>query len=66
MLWNQLGAKASFTLLCGYASAHFGDPRHAAALHRICRAHARADTYPGDLLGAWLLNDRRPRYHTEQ
>lgn len=66
VLWNQLGARESFTLLCGYTSAHFGDPRDAAALHRICRAHTQADAYPGDLLGSWLLHDRQPHYHTEQ
>jgi hypothetical protein len=63
MLWNGLAAKESFTLLCGYASAHFGDARDAEALHRICRAHTRAHAADGDLLGTWLLNDRRSRYH---
>jgi len=66
VLWNELGARESFTLLCGYTSAHFGDPRDAVALHRICRAHTRAEAYPGDLLGAWLLNGRQTRFHTEQ
>lgn len=65
VLWNQLGARESFTLLCGYTSAHFGDPRDAAALHKICRAHTRAEAYPGDLMGAWLLDGRQPRYHID-
>ena len=29
-LWNALGRRESFTLFCGYASGHFGDPRTAA------------------------------------
>jgi hypothetical protein len=66
MLWNHLAAEESFTLLCGYSSAHFGDPRDAEALHRICRAHARVESHPGDLLATWLLQGRQSRYHTEQ
>lgn len=66
LAWNRLGAEQSFTLLCGYASAHFGDPRAAAALHRICRAHTRVDADPGDLLATWLVNDRQPQYHIDQ
>jgi hypothetical protein len=45
--------------LCGHASAHFGDARDAEVLHRICRAHTGAHADAGDLLGTWLLNDRR-------
>jgi hypothetical protein len=63
ILWNRLAATESFTLLCGYASAHFGDARDAEALHRICRAHTGVHADAGDLLGTWLLNDRRSRYH---
>jgi hypothetical protein len=66
MLWNHLAAEESFTLLCGYASAHFGDLRDAEALHRICRAHSRVDSHPGDLLATWLLNGRHSHYHVEQ
>jgi hypothetical protein len=64
-LWNQLAARESFTLLCGYASAHFGDARDAEALHRICRAHTGVHADDRDLLGTWLLNDRQSRYHTQ-
>ena len=66
MLWNQLAARESITLLCGYASAHFGDVRDAEALHRICRAHTGVQADEADLLGTWLLNDRQSRYHTQQ
>jgi hypothetical protein len=65
MLWNQLAARESITLLCGYASAHFGDVRDAEALQRICRAHTGAQADEADLLGTWLLNDRQSRYHTQ-
>ena len=66
MLWNNLAAKESFTLLCGYSSAHFGDPRDAEVLHRICRAHTRVESQSGDLLATWLLNGRLSHYHIEQ
>jgi hypothetical protein len=66
ILWNQLAARESLTLLCGYASAHFGDPRDAQALHRICGAHTGVHADASDLLGTWLLNDRQSRYHTEK
>ena len=65
ILWNQLAARESFTLLCGYASAHFGDARDAEALHRICRAHTGVHADAADLLGTWLLNDRQSRFHTQ-
>ena len=62
MLWNSLAATESFTLLCGYAATHFGDARDAEAFHRICHAHTGVHADAGDLLGTWLLNDRRSRY----
>jgi len=65
MLWNQLAERESFTLLCGYASAHFGDARDAESLHRICRAHTAVREDAGDLLGTWLINARQSRYHTQ-
>jgi len=63
ILWNQLAMREAFTLLCDYASAHFGDPRDAEALHRICRAHTDAHADGSDLLGTWLLNHRQSKYH---
>ena len=62
-LWQDLGAEYPFTLLCGYASAHFADPRTAAALHAICRSHTHTAAKPTDLLGSWLLAGRQPRFH---
>src|SRR5262245_36599792 len=52
--WNDLAARESMTLLCGYASAHFaiGDR---AALAAVCAAHARVHTDSPDALGHWLV-----------
>ena len=62
-LWEDLGAECPFTLLCGYTSANFSDPRTAGALQAICRSHTHATVKPTDLLGAWLLSGRQPRFH---
>jgi hypothetical protein len=62
-MWQALSAECSFTLLCGYASAHFADPRTADALAAICRSHTHASVKPTDLLGAWLLSGRQSRFH---
>jgi hypothetical protein len=58
-LLNELGTKYPLRLLCGYASGHFGDPRTADLLREICSAHDHACATPSDLLGSWLLADRR-------
>ena len=62
-LWNDLGAECSFSLFCGYASANFADPHTAGALQAICRSHTHTTVKPTDLLGAWLLAGRQPRFH---
>ena len=62
-LWNELGAECRFALLCGYTSANFADPRTASALQAICRSHTHTSAKPTDLLGAWLLSGRQPRFH---
>ena len=59
VLWNELGARVPFKLLCGYASAVFADERSAAALHAICRTHTKTTVHPADLLGVWLLGGRQ-------
>jgi hypothetical protein len=65
-LWNGLSEQCSFQLLCGYASAHFGDERTAKHLHAICSAHNDAAARATDLLATWLLSNRRSHYHTQQ
>jgi hypothetical protein len=62
-MWQDLSAECSFTLLCGYASENFADPRTAGALEAICRSHTHTAVRPSDLLGAWLLSGRQPRFH---
>lgn len=64
-LWNELRARHPMTMLCGYSSGHFGDARTADMLRAICRAHDHASAKPTDLLGSWLLADRRSRFHTD-
>jgi len=54
-LWNLLGQRESYTLFCGYASGHFGDPKTAKALGAICAAHGAVHRKPDDLLAEFLL-----------
>jgi hypothetical protein len=60
-LWNDLGRRNRFTLFCGYAASHFGDPRTAEALHGICDTHSQVLSSPQDVLGSFLLHARRVR-----
>ncbi len=57
--WNDLGRRYPFTLLCGYAAAHFTDPKTAAALRDICHLHERVESSSEDPLGNWILRQRR-------
>ncbi len=54
-LWNELGERQPFTLLCGYSAAHFADAHAMPALHAICDAHTRVQKNTSDLLGNWLV-----------
>jgi hypothetical protein len=65
-LWNELGGRCSFRLLCGYASVRFSDEITAPHLHAICGAHSASGARATDLLATWLLARRRSRYHIEQ
>lgn len=58
-LWNGLGRRYPFTLLCGYAAAHFTDPKTAASLCAICESHTRVASAADDVLGNWILKERR-------
>jgi hypothetical protein len=57
-LWNLLGQRECFTLFCGYASGHFGDPRTADALARICAAHDHVHRKRDDILAEFLLDQQ--------
>jgi hypothetical protein len=58
-LWNLLSHRECFTLFCGYASGHFGDPRTAAALASICAAHDCVHRKPEDMLAEFLLDQQQ-------
>lgn len=57
-IWNGLGTRECFSLFCGYASGHFGDPRTAKALAGICAAHDHVHRKSSDILAEFLLNQR--------
>jgi hypothetical protein len=61
-LWNDLGQRESYTLFCGYASGHFGDPKTAKVLADICESHTHLHRTRDDLLAEYLLQqaDVRP------
>jgi hypothetical protein len=54
-LWKDLGRRHQYTLLCGYMSGHFGDPRNAGDLAQICTSHSQVRVEPDDVLGSFLL-----------
>lgn len=54
-LWNALSRRECFSLFCGYASGHFGDPRNARVLAQICEAHGHVHRKADDLLAEFLL-----------
>lgn len=54
-LWNRLGRRESYTLFCGYASGHFGDPKTAKVLADICASHSHLHRKTDDLLAEFLL-----------
>lgn len=54
-LWNTLSDRVSFTLLCGYASAHFAPDSGSERLREVCSCHDRVVKGQSDLLGSWLL-----------
>ena len=57
-LWNELGLRQSFTLLCGYSSAHFADGATARMLSDICNRHTHVQVANDDVMGNWVLKRR--------
>jgi hypothetical protein len=55
-LWNRLGERTPFVLLCGYSAAHFVATTTHRALREICGAHSSVHRHPQDPLATWLLN----------
>lgn len=62
-LWNGLADRVSFSLLCGYSSTHFGDPRHIDHLDAIVRSHSHLAWAEDDVLGGWLTSVHRRQAH---
>ena len=54
-LWNILGGRECYTLFCGYASGHFGDPKTSRMLADICKSHSHLHRKADDLLAEYLL-----------
>jgi hypothetical protein len=57
-IWNNLGRRECFSLFCGYASGHFGDPRTAQWLADICATHDHVHRKATDILAEFLLNQQ--------
>lgn len=55
--WNLLAQRERLEVLCSYSSEHFGNPRDAGALQRICRLHAHVGISPEDILARFLLKN---------
>jgi hypothetical protein len=55
-LWNGLGERVGFCLMCGYAAAHFVSSATHRALRDICSAHSGVHRHAQDPLASWLLN----------
>jgi hypothetical protein len=55
-LWNSLGERVPFFLLCGYSAAHFVGTSTHRALRDICAAHSGVHRTAQDPLASWLLN----------
>jgi hypothetical protein len=55
-LWNRLGERTPFHLLCGYCAAHFVATSTHRALRDICSAHSSVHRHSQDPLATWLLN----------
>jgi hypothetical protein len=55
-LWNALGARVPFFLMCGYSAAHFVATATHRALREICGAHSAVHRHAQDPLATWLLN----------
>ena len=56
-LWNELAARESFRLFCGYQAAHFTGEVGQDALRSICARHTQVNKDQSDLLASWLLSE---------
>jgi hypothetical protein len=63
-LWNNLGERASYFLMCGYSAAHFVSTTTHRAMRDICGAHSAVHRHAHDPLAAWLLTAAHNRPDT--
>jgi hypothetical protein len=54
-LWNDLGARTPYFLMCGYSAAHFVSTNTHRAMRDICGAHSAVHRHAQDPLASWLL-----------
>jgi hypothetical protein len=54
-LWNELGERQQFKLLCGYAAVNFAGAAAGKALRHICDLHDDAHASSDDALSSYLL-----------
>lgn len=54
-LWNAMGSEISYTMLCGYSSAHFTSTASQRSLRHICGTHTHVAAEADDTLGRYLL-----------
>ena len=54
-LWNALGERVPFFLMCGYSAAHFVATATHRALREICGSHSAVHRHAQDPLATWLL-----------
>jgi hypothetical protein len=54
-MWNRLGESTSFSLMCGYAAAHFVSTATHRSMRDICTTHTDVKRCNQDPLANWLL-----------
>ncbi|HVD94422.1 MAG TPA: MEDS domain-containing protein [Vicinamibacterales bacterium] len=63
-LWNDLGERTSYSLMCGYSAAHFVSSSTHRAMRDICGAHSCVHRHANDQLASWLLTAAHNRPET--
>jgi PAS domain S-box-containing protein len=58
-MWNRLGEKHTFTLLCAYPMSAFSDSQMAEEFHRVCGSHAKV--IPAEMSNDESTEDQRSR-----
>jgi hypothetical protein len=61
-MWNRLGRKHSFTLLCGYQMNIFDSAAPADFIHHACHVHTRVETTNRDVDMAFVIRCAMQRF----